>query len=177
MKKVVYSCLFSSGTKRMDHPNINETDKLEGFDYIMFTNISDKLQNTVCTFIDKDLMNEHPIHTAKYYKWNSHKYFEDYEIAIYVDAYMMPNPTIKWDEYIPQLKSDDINCGIIQMKHSQRNCIYMECNAIVGCKKDTRINMDKVINFLKTNNMPGNYGLFECGLFLRHLKNEELNSI
>ena len=61
------------------------------------------------------------------------------------------------------------------MKHSQRNCIYQECDAIVGCRKDTRENMNKVINFLRQNNMPEKYGLNESGLILRCLKNDKLN--
>jgi len=180
MRKVVYSCLFSNGTKQIDQPYVSESDKLKDFDYVMFTNVPDNVKNTGWSAIYMEILNNHPIYTAKYYKWTAHNYLLDYDIAIYVDAYMSPNsnsnPKIMWDDYIYRLNTVNISEGIMLMKHSQRDCIYDECNTIVRCKKDTRENMDKVITFLKENNMPVGYGLSEGGLILRHLKNDKLNS-
>ena len=175
MKKVVYSCLFSNNKKRLDQPNI--TTKLEGFDYVMFTNVPDYITNTDWIPIYKDLIDDDPIYTAKYYKWIAHKYLSCYDIGIYVDAYMMPNPHVNWSLYENKLDINDVTSGILLMKHPERNCIYQECNAIVACRKDTRMNMNKVIEFLKTNNMPTNYGLSAGGLFMRHLKNEHFNKL
>lgn len=175
MRKVVYTCLFSDGNRQSDDPCVKEEDKLEGFDYIIFTNIPDNIKNSGWIPFERELLNNHPVYTAKYYKWTAHNYLLDYDIAIYVDAYMMPNPKIIWDDYINKLNLSTIADSIILMKHSQRNCIYQECDAIVGCRKDSRNNMNKVLEFLKKENMPHNYGLSECGLILRYLKNDELN--
>jgi hypothetical protein len=174
MKKVVYTCLFSNGSTKPDTPFVK--DKLPEFDYIIFTNIPDNCKNSGWSPIQRELLNNHPIYTAKYYKWTAHNYLLDYDVALYVDAYMSPNPKILWGNYISRLNINSITESLILMKHSQRDCIYEECNAIVHCRKDTRINMDKVINFLKTNNMPHHYGLSEGGLILRHLKNNDLNN-
>ncbi|QKF94181.1 nucleotide-diphospho-sugar transferase [Fadolivirus algeromassiliense] len=173
MKKVVYSCLFVNGPKKRDQPSIN--NKLEGWDYIMFTNIPDKLINTGWTPIQKPLVNNHPIYSAKHYKWCGHKYLSEYDIAIYVDAYMTPNHNVDWNNYANKVEVYGISNGIIMMKHPNRACIYSECNEIHKCRKDTKANMEKVINFLKLEGMPTNYGLTAAGLFIRHLKNNELN--
>ncbi len=171
MKFVVYSCLFSNNTKLMDKPKITDDNKLKDFDYVMFTNIPNNVKNTGWTPIYKDLKDNHGIYTAKYYKWMAHKYLLNYDISIYVDAYMIPNPKINWLEYINKLE------GITFTQHNQRTCIYNECDAIVRCKKDSIINMNKVKEFLKSNNMPNNYGLSSNGLFLRNLKNDKFNKL
>ncbi len=67
MKKVVYSCLFSNGSRQVDQPHIN--NKLLDFDYIMFTNVPDNIINTGWSPIYMEILNNHPIYTAKYYKW------------------------------------------------------------------------------------------------------------
>lgn len=175
MKKVVYSCLFSNNKKKLDIPNV--TNKLEGFDYVIFTNVPKNIINTGWTPIYKELIDDHPIYTAKYYKWVPHHSLLDYDIAIYVDAYLSPNSSVNWSLYINKLGISDITLGFILMKHPHRNCIYVECDAIVKCRKDTRENMNKVIEFLNDNNMPTNYGLSEGALFMRHLKNEYFNEL
>ena len=174
MKKVVYSCLFSDNKRRLDEPLIKNDDRLEGWDYIIFTNVPNKVIDSGWVPINKELINNHAVYTAKHYKWVAHKYLEDYDIAIYVDAYMSPSK-MDWNAYINKLNADDIDNGIILKKHMHRGCIYRECHAIAHCRKDTKINMDKVINFLKDEKMPENYGLSEGGLFIRHLKNGPIN--
>lgn len=174
MKKVVYSCLFSKN-KRVDEPRI--VDKLDGWDYFMFTNTPERVNGSGWNSIHKDLMDDHPIYTAKYYKWIAHKYLLDYDIAIYVDAYMSPNTMMDWGTYISKLNENDTFNGIILNRHQHRGCIYQECEAISHCRKDTKENMNKVINFLKENGMPSNYGLCSCGLFIRHLKNNGFNKL
>lgn len=177
MKKVVYSCLFWNGKRKLDEPFIQPEDKLEGYDYMMFTNVPDKLTNTGWMPINKPLINDHPIYTAKYYKWNAHQYLTDYNIGIYVDAYLSPNNNIQWNDYISQLKINGLYDGIILMKHPFRQCIYVECDAIHQCRKDTKVNMDKVINFLQSENMPKDYGLCQAGLFIRNFKNNDVNQM
>lgn len=175
MRKVVYTCLFSNGSYKPDDPFIDSQNKIPNFDYIIFTNIPDQIKNSGWEPICMELLNNHPIYTAKYYKWASHNYLLDYDIAIYVDAYMAPNPKINWESYIDRINTNSISESLILMKHSQRDCIYDECNAIVEHKKDTRANMNKVLDFLSENNMPKKFGLSEGGLIMRHLKNKTLN--
>jgi len=176
MKKVVYSCLFSDGKRTLDIPCIKDTVRLNEWDYVMFTNVPDHLKDSGWVPIYKELIQDHPIYTAKHYKWLVHKYLLDYDIAIYVDAYLSPI-VMDWNKYIDKLKPDGIGNGIILMRHSRRNCIYDECSAISNCRRDTKENMDNVITFLKENNMPKKYGLSEGGLSIRHLKNNDFNSL
>jgi hypothetical protein len=175
MKKVVYSCLFYDGKRIVDKPHIDEDNKLEDWDYVIFTNIPDELKDSGWTPMYKKLIKNHPIYTAKCYKWLAYRYLTNYDIAIYVDAYLAPITT-DWDKYINKLSTDGIENGVIMMKHSRFECIYAECYEIIRCKRDTEENMCKVMRFLKENNMPVNYGLYEGGLFIRHLKNTDFNN-
>lgn len=177
MKKVVYSCLFSDGKRKVDDPYIKECDKLEGWDYIMFTNIPDKVINTGWKPIFKPIINNSAVYSAKCYKWLAHQHISDYDIGIYIDAYLAPKKDKNWDEYINKLKPDTINDGVILLKHPVRKCIYKECDIIHKYRKDKKENMDKVIKFLKDVGMPEEYGLCEGGLFIRHLKNKSFNRI
>src|ERR1700679_2451091 len=174
---IVYSCLFTNNKLGTDQPKINEEDKLPGFEYVMFTNIPEIVKKTGWTPIHKDLIGNHPIYTAKHYKWLAHKYLPDGEIVIFVDSYMMPHKNVNWSLYFKKLNKDDINCGIILMKHPVRGCIYNECDAIASCKKDTRKNMDIVKEFLKEKGMPRYGGLVESGLLVRNLKNDKFNKV
>ena len=176
MKKVVYSCLFSNSDRVRDDPCTDNNVKLNGFDYIMFTNIPEHVTNSIWTPIYKDLIDDHPIYTAKHYKWLAHKYLLDYDIAIYVDAYLSPK-IIDWNEYIDKLTIDGAENGVRLMRHFHRNCIYDECSAIARCRRDTSENMNKVIEFLKENNMPTKFGLSQGGLVVRHLKNKDFNNL
>ncbi|ARF11461.1 hypothetical protein Klosneuvirus_1_318 [Klosneuvirus KNV1] len=177
MKKVVYSCLFSDGKRKIDEPYIKEEDKLVGWDYIMFTNIPDKIINTGWTPISKPIVHNSAVYSAKCYKWLAHQHIVNYDIAIYVDAYLSPKKDINWQDYIDKLNSNVANNGIILLKHPVRNCIYKECEIIYKYRKDKIENMQKVINFLKNEGMPEAYGLYECGLFIRHLKNKDFNRL
>lgn len=161
---------FSIGINKMDKPIV--THKLENVDYILFTNVSEQI-DTLCgwSVVFQPLLYNDPILSAKYYKWCAH----NYDIAIYVDAYMSPNPNKNWFELAKQLSAEDVNNSMFIKPHPQRNCIYKECAVIVKCNKDTSDKMNKVIAFLKSKNMPNNYGLFETGIFIRHLKNVKFN--
>lgn len=209
MRKVVYTCLFSDGNRKMDRPFVNNKDKLKGWDYIIFTNVNlEDFGDCGWTVIKKELANNHPIYTSRYYKWIVTSHLSEYDIGIYVDAYMAP-ANIDWDVYIDQLSVDNvdsqnssnsltpslfkvepqnlkISCstplfkvenGIIFKKHPVRNCIYDECIAIPKCGKDTKQNMDRVIEFLNSEGMPKGYGLGEGGLFIRDLRNEKVNNM
>lgn len=177
MRKVVYTCLFSDGSRKIDRPFVNDKDKLEGWDYIIFTNVNlEDFGDCGWTVIKKELANNHPIYTSRYYKWIVTSHLSEYDIGIYVDAYMAP-ANIDWDVYTDQLSVDDISNGIILKKHPVRNCIYDECIAIPKCGKDTKQNMDRVIEFLNSEGMPKGYGLGEGGLFIRDLRNEKVNNM
>jgi hypothetical protein len=175
MRKVVYSCLFAGSTANVDKPYVK--DKLAGFDYVMFTNIPHALKNSGWTPIHRELLNSHAIYTSRFYKWTAHNFLFDYDVAIYVDAYLSPNIANNWEDIINSLDPTSANKGIIMMKHPLRKCIYRECAAIVSAKKDTRERMNTVIAFLRSNDMPSDYGLYECALFVRHLGNVQLNDM
>lgn len=171
MRKAVISAVFSSTMRGYDIPYVK--NKLEGFDYILFTNIPELInnQNDGWTKIDFDLINGHPIYTAKYCKWMCHKLLLNYDYIIWVDGYCTPNIKYNWIELID--KTEDIMLN----KHPHNYCIYKECINIVRCRKDTYKNMKRVLNYLKKKGMPANNGLFATGILIRNLKNGKINKM
>ncbi|NDG15533.1 MAG: hypothetical protein EB110_07800, partial [Betaproteobacteria bacterium] len=75
--------------------------------------------------------------TKKYIKWNSHKLLEDYDVAVWLDAYLAPNlsSTNLLQQWIPQAYT--AKAAIVHRKHDARNCVWDECKAVVEAKRDT----------------------------------------
>ena len=98
-----------------------------------------------------------------------HKELPEYETAIYVDSYMEPNINKPWA---------DLDKNLLNLKpHKRRSCVYDEFSYIVRFARDTKENMEKVKEFLKGEDFPENFGLWENNVFLRPLKNERVNKI
>jgi hypothetical protein len=145
---------------------------MEGWDYYLFSNIKEIVEHEVYhgwKVVPKELINNNPLYTAKYYKWLIHKELPEYNTAIYVDSYIEPNINKPWDT----LDENAINLK----PHKRRNCVYKEFRYIVRFARDTQEKMDKVKDFLRAENFPEDFGLWENNVFLRPLKNKGVNKI
>ena len=171
MKKAVITAVFSNTFENYDLPYVK--DKIKGWDYLLFTNIPQLINNIGdgWTKIDFDLRDNHPIYTAKYCKWMCHKILPNYDYIIWVDGFCSPNVKYNWDMIAN--KTTDIT----MKKHSHNNCIYKECKNIYLSKKDTYQNMGIIYNFLKSKKMPPKNGLYETGILLRNLRNNKVNKM
>lgn len=173
MKKVVITALFGVNNSINDLPKVNE--KIPGWDYILFTNC--KCLNTLNTGWEikiVELLYDHPIYSARYYKWLGHKYLNDYDIMLWIDSYLSPNVNFNWNSVLSEYENNEFK-GLFFKKHIKRKCIYQECRACVSAKKASNEMMSRTIKFLNKEKMPYNYGLYETGIYVRYLKNNELN--
>lgn len=107
----------------------------------------------------------------RFFKILPHLVFSDYDYSVYVDG----NIEIMADltEYIYNLNS----CGIGLHLHSTRKCVFDEAKAILIHGKDSRENIERHIQHLKSEGMPANYGMCECNVIVRDHSNEVCKKI
>jgi len=160
---------FSPNKAPFENPKVLKP--IKGWDYFIFSNIEEIVKEEIFNgwrVMPRDLISNHPIYTAKYYKYHIHKELPNYSKAIYVDAWLNPNSDKDWDR---------LEEPFYLKKHQKRDCIFQELRAIAKFARDTKQNMDKVKDFLESQSFPKNYGLWETQIQLRCLKNKKVNKI
>ena len=102
LKKCFFTACIGNPGQTLD--NIVPFQKADGWDYIMFTN--QEFPDTIPWKLHKvGRQYEDPAIEAKMYKWQSHRFLPEYDIVIWIDSYMSPNPTyVKNLESLLQLK-------------------------------------------------------------------------
>ena len=92
LKIAVVTAMFLIETNEMDECG-GVPDKIEGWDYILFTNDKTKLKN-----VDNWDIREidctkytHGVYASKHVKWFTHEYLPDYDNIIWVDSFITPN--------------------------------------------------------------------------------------
>lgn len=162
-ENVFYTAIFGNNIP-IDKPE--KFDKLEGWDYILFTNFDPSLFDTSWTIIKVEKSFDCNVMCARNIKWNGHPILEKYKKIIWLDAYIKFKKEKKKEldklYYIMNKNKKDI----IFKKHPVRICIYKECDEVVRAKKDTleKVNINKSI--LKKEGMPMNYGLAETNIII-----------
>ena len=169
LKKVVYSVLLGEYDKI--HPFILQ----EGFDFILFTDISNINYNeTNWTIIPlpKKLknLNLSRVKKQRFIKLHPHLFFKNYNLSIYIDASFQ----IKGDlnEFLVRILSEKYK--IYTFEHPDRNKIINETFAVVEFGKE-RLNMSKFIRErYKKEKFPDNNGLIESCLIIRKHNEKEV---
>ena len=169
LKKVVYSVLLGEYDKI--HPFILQ----EGFDFILFTDISNINYNeTNWTIIPppKKLknLNLSRVKKQRFIKLHPHLFFKNYSLSIYIDATFQ----IKGDlnEFLVRILSEKYK--IYTFEHPDRNKIINETFAVVEFGKE-RLNMSKFIRErYKKEKFPDNNGLIESCLIIRKHNEKEV---
>jgi hypothetical protein len=99
---------------------------------------------------------------AKIYKIMPHLFIPGYDYYFWVDVshevVMNPEEVIE-----THLKNSDIAV----FKHTQRNCAYEEAKVINELNYDHKDNVDRQVEFYKSQGFPGNYGLYELPVSIR----------
>jgi hypothetical protein len=118
-----------------------------------------------------------PILQAKYVKWMSHKLLEDYDVAVWLDAYLAPNlsSTTLLQQWISQAYSARV--ALVHRKHDMRNCVWEECRAIVEAKRDTPEHVEALKRRLKAIQMPNQFGLFDTNMMIRFHKQKACTEV
>jgi hypothetical protein len=167
--KCVVTTNFSLNGSPFENPRVKSP--LKGWDYFIFSNISEINRQEFFNgwkVMPRKLISNHPIYTAKYYKYHIHRELPEYNRSIYVDAWLNPNSQKDWDS---------LQEPFYLKRHLNRSCIYDELRAITKFRRDTKENMQKVKSFLEAEGFPKGYGLWETQIQSRDLKNKEVNKI
>lgn len=175
LTKCFYTAIFGTGTQVVDSlapiPN-----KIAGWDYICFTNLN--LAPQKGWYIVKIQLDEiNPILQAKRVKWLSHEYLSEYDVVVWMDGYIAPNPM--FSEVLKQwvLEMQEKNINVLHRPHEDRNCIYEECEAVVSNKRDIKENVIKVLTQLKEIRFPKNWGLFDTNILFKFHKDQAVQDI
>ena len=91
-KIAVVTAIFLIETDEMDECG-GIPDKIEGWDYILFTNDKSKLKNVENWDIREIDCSKytHGVYASKHVKWFTHEYLPDYDNIIWVDSFITPN--------------------------------------------------------------------------------------
>ena len=146
-------------------------NKLPGWRYICFTNIPmDPVPGWQIVRIWASSAALEPRLEAKKYKWLSHQLLADFDIAVWVDAYIAPNPM--YSELFKQWIMDmiDQNKYVAHRAHDDRDCVYEECDAVIEHKRETSTRVTKAKALLKEADVPEHGGLFDTNIVVRFHK-------
>lgn len=175
-KRAFYTALFVLG----DNPSdlIGRFTKIPNWDYILFTNKEPSFFGE-CDWEIRQVIpynEKYPTISNKHVKWMTHLYLPEYEYTIYIDAYMSPNENGDFDEILNKLDQETI-IPFYTFEHPVRDCIYDACGAVVRCKKDVPINVNKVLELLIEEKMPRQYGLYELCMMAKKPMNEVVKTL
>ena len=175
IKKCFFTACIGNSGQTLD--NIVPFQKAAGWDYIMFTNR--EFPATIPWKIHKvEREYDDPALNAKMYKWQAHKFLPEYDVVVWIDSYMSPNPTyIKNLDSLLQLKLYKENKGILHRPHKDRICVWDECDAVVSKRRAKKEDVDKNRRLLKEENMPKNFGLVDTNVVCRLNKDPQVHRV
>jgi hypothetical protein len=166
--KCFYTAILGKEGQEVD--SLGKVEHIPGWDYICFTN--QKITNTNGWKIQTvSYTGKSPSTEAKRYKWLSHQELLEYDLVVWIDGYITPNPRKEHclKEWIHMMNEKQIH--ILHRPHDTRNCIWEECDAVVKAKRDTSEHVGLVKALLKKDSMPRNWGLFDTNILFRFHKN------
>lgn len=187
MKVCVYTAFFS---QREPIHKPGWFNKIESWDYIMFTNLHPSCFDPNCSWkihqvsLPYDQIPREPavgawIYSNRYYKWHPQTLLSEYDVVIYVDGLQAPDATKigEWRRLLAELRNPNTTCTIIQSIHNRNNCIYDELNSIVSSRKDTRTRIDNLKTYLMSVGYPHNNGLYWNGCYVLDNRNDKMKRL
>jgi hypothetical protein len=167
LTKCFYTAIFTTPGQPAD--TLPAIMPMEGWDYICFTNIP-SLEQRGWMIQHVEMPHASPVISAKQYKWLSHKYLLDYDVVVWMDAYLAPNPAHEsmLQQWITDMTIQKYSIG--HRAHEVRDCIYDECAAVLKGKRDTPERVKQVQQLLANTQMPRHKGLFDTNLVIRFHK-------
>lgn len=175
LTKCFYTAIF--GTQGQTCDTLGPVTHIPGWDYICFTNQDTLSPTTGWKIIRVAYDGMNPILESKHYKWMSHTRLSDYDVTVWVDGYITPNPqkAATLEHWITTMKEN--NTTILHRPHQERDCIWDECEAVVKYQRDTSQNVERVRRALAASEMPKHWGLFDTNILIKFQKNLELQDI
>ena len=173
-KTIVYTAIIG------DYDNLQPLTEYDDthFDYVCFTT-SPKIHSDKWKIIDvSDLktllkLNDNT-KIARFIKTHPHLFFKTYSKSLWIDS---NNKIVSKDLYHDFLPLLDATEYLLVPQHPKLDSIEQEANAIVHMKKDTKENVEKLLNLLKLErfkNIPGEHVQTHI-LLRRHMNKECMN--
>ena len=172
--KCIYTALF--GTDPQTSDTLAQVQSIEGWDFVCFTNM-DIQDAKGWKIVHVEPKTNSMALAAKRIKWLSHKVLEDYDIVVWIDAYLAPSiiAADKLYQWITLMK--ERGAVMFHRQHEKRNCIWDECDAVVKNKRDTPEHVQSVRKLLQIQNMPTQFGLYDTNIMIKFHKDKRLISI
>lgn len=162
----------------------NNFKKVDGCDYLLFTNLNRDQVKDGWNVITIDLAEfnylKSAVKVSRYFKFMVYEYMKkngrDYDFVFYCDSYKYPDHNVDWKQVCNKLESTET--GIMQYNHTclgSDMSVNKEMDCIVICKKDTKENMHQTRTYLKNidNSVDMNKKqYFENSIIGFHFKNE-----
>lgn len=171
--RTFYSALFTDKNKPCD--KIQSFNRIDNWDYILFTNLD--IKSDSWTVIKIDLPDPNYIISAKMVKWLSHEYLSEYDIVYWMDAYCIFNNDKKEILERTVLRLEKSLVPLFIKEHPSRDCIYDEADACLEYKKIDKNTHTQVIKFLEDHKVPRHYGLYETNSMLKINNNKTVIKI
>jgi len=163
-------CLYTANIGDYDNIINPNTQKLDDWDYICFTD-NKELKSNYWTIVyvkkPNDLSN---VKFARYIKINFHKIVPDYYTSIWIDSNIMLNTNL--NNFLSKYALD---VDLVVSKHYKRDCIYFEANVIMKLNYDSKHNVLNQINKYELDNYPTHNGLAETNVLVRNNTPEIVN--
>lgn len=163
-KLLIYTA-FTGGYDSLKEPEFID----ENCDYVCFTD-NPNLKSDIWKIIFMEESTLDNNRKAKQYKVLPHKYFPDYKYSFWLDGTFKIKGSIR--EYI--YKNIKANSPMLNVVHTERDCIYDEYEASKIIPRYPRAVMEEQIKNYKSENFPDHYGLAVMGAIFRQHNNPEV---
>jgi hypothetical protein len=167
--KCFYTAIIGKPGQEVD--TLGHVERIQGWDYICFTNQSIQAPKG-WTIVPVTFHGSDPAVEAKRYKWLSHHELLDYDVVVWVDGYITPDP--RYCDLLRQwiVNMKETNIKVLHRPHDTRKCIWEECDAVVKYKRDTKERVGLVRDELHLHKMPKDWGLFDTNIVIKFHKDD-----
>ncbi len=165
-KKVIYTSLVGKYDK-LDEPDYI----LKDWDYICFTNDFKSTKDSIWKIKNIPKVSKDKLRLSRFAKLNPHKVLRDYTHSLWIDANIGFND-VSIEERLNELIFNNVLISI--PKHPFRDCLYDEATSCIKDGRDSQSIIKKQIDFIKNENFPANYGLFENNIIFRKHMDPEI---
>ncbi len=166
MNRVIYTTLIGNYDNLKD-PSVVNND----WDYICFTDVLNQEDYKVWKIIkiaNRSLSN---IESSRQPKLCPHLFLQDYDISVFIDSNIEITSDFIYKRSLELEKTDNLISVPI---HPTRNCLYKEGEILKYRGKDKITSLKRHLAFLREENFPENYGLYENNVIWRRHMNHKL---
>lgn len=172
-RSVCFVSALYKGENFTEHDNPPQFPRMDGFDYLLFTNVAKDKLKTSWTIINKNFDEyEDSVIKSRVPKFQAHTLpeLQKYDYLIYMDAYFYPRPQKnRWIKTIEYMETN--NVSLMQEKNPYRDCAYEECDEIVRLKKDSLERAENTKKFFEQEGLVRKSGLWR-NTFLIYKNND-----